>query len=71
MTYQCLICFENCKHPAILDLNWNVNIMFIINVIISGGNEKLYDLSNACRKSEILLSFKDKTNYHFLLDLLS
>ena len=69
--YQCLICFEKCKYPAILDLNcecqynvhykcynrwWKMKKTCIICHELSG-NPKSYYI------------FKDKDNYRFLLDL--
>ena len=71
MTYQCLICLENCKHPAILDLNcecqYNVHYKCY---------HKWWKMKKNCMicqtpagKARSYYHFKDKTNYHFLLDL--
>ena len=71
MNSQCLICFENCKHPAILDLNcecqYNVHYKCYI---------KWWKIKKTCmichtlaNKPKSYYHFKDKTNYHFLLDL--
>ncbi len=69
--YQCLICFENCNYPAILDLNCECQY----NV-----HYKCYRKWWKMKKSCIICheragvarsynSFKDKMDYYFLLNL--
>lgn len=71
MSYQCLICFENCKYPAILDLNCECQY----NVHFKCYN-KWWKMKKNCMicqtpagKAISYYKFKDKSNYRFLLDL--
>ena len=71
MSYQCLICFENIKKPAILNLNCECQY----NVHYKCYN-KWWKMKKNCmichtpsEKPRSFYHFKDKTNYYFLLDL--
>jgi len=69
--YQCLICFENIKYPPILDLNCECQY----NVHFKCYN-KWWKMKRTCiicqtpaGRARPYYKFKDKSNYHFLLDL--
>jgi len=69
--YQCLICFDECVYPAILDLKCECQY----NVHYKCYN-KWWKMKRTCiicheltGKPKSYYRFKDKDNYRFLLDL--
>ena len=71
MSNQCLICFENCKYPAILDLNCECQY-----VVHYKCYNKWWKMKKTCMICQILADkprsyyhFKNKTDYFYLLDL--
>ena len=71
MSNQCLICFENCKYPAILDLN--CECQYVVHYKCYNKWWKMKKTCMICHtlanKPRSYYHFKDKTNYFYLLDL--